>query len=65
MLKEAIKLCKDKFNERDTVKAPTIAEQVLYDYQNVDKNIYQELINLIYQNKDDIELFMGVIDNKL
>lgn len=52
LLKEAIKLCKDKFNERDTVKAPTIAERVLYDYQNVDKDIYQELINLIYQNKD-------------
>jgi len=47
ILKEAITFCKDRFNN-DTVKGTTICEQILYDYKNVDKEIYQELINLIY-----------------
>ena len=50
-LKEAITFCKDKFNN-DTVKGRTISEQILYDYENVNKEIYQELINLIYTNKN-------------
>ena len=47
ILKEAITFCKDKFNQ-DSVKGRTICEQILYDYENVNKEIYQELINLIY-----------------
>ena len=52
LLKEAIKPCKDKFNQYDTVLGTTICEQILYDYKNVDSEIYQELINLIYSNVD-------------
>ena len=51
ILKEAITFCKDRFNN-DTVKGRTISEQILYDYENVNKEIYQELINLIYTNKN-------------
>ena len=51
ILKEAIKFCKDRFNN-DSVKSLTICEQILYDYENVNKEIYQELINLIYTNKN-------------
>lgn len=51
ILKEAITFCKDRFNN-DAVKARTICEQILYDYENVNKEIYQELINLIYTNKN-------------
>jgi len=52
LLKEAIKQCKDKFNQYDTVKGITICEQILYDYKSVNPEIYQELINLIYSNSD-------------
>lgn len=51
ILKEAITFCKDRFNN-DSVKSLTICEQILYDYENVNKEIYQELINLIYTNKN-------------
>ena len=47
-----MKLCKDKFEQYDTVKATTICERILLDYKNVDEYIYKELINLIYSNKD-------------
>ena len=49
---QAIIPCKDKFNQYDTVKGITICEQILYDYKNVNSEVYQELINLIYLNKD-------------
>ena len=52
ILKEAITLCKDKFNQYDTVKGTTISEYILYYYKTVNPDIYQELINLIYSNTD-------------
>jgi len=52
ILKEAIKLCKDKFNQYDSVKGTTICEQILFDYKSVNPKVYQELINLIYSNTD-------------
>lgn len=52
MLKEAIKPCKDKFGERDTVQGVTICDSILIDYASVDKEIYNELVNLIYSNTD-------------
>lgn len=52
VLTEAIKKTKDKFNQYDTVKGLTICNQILFDYENIDKSIYQELINLIYSNID-------------
>lgn len=52
ILKEAIKPCKDKFKERDTVKGTAICERILLDYKTINQDIYQELINLIYSNKD-------------
>ncbi len=52
LLREAIRKCRDKFNQYDIVKGITICEQILYDYKNVNLEIYQELINLIYSNTD-------------
>ena len=52
ILKEANKPCKDKFKERDTVKGTAICERILLDYKDIYKDVYQELINLIYSNKD-------------
>ena len=50
ILKEAIKPCKDRFKNQ-TVRGLTICEQLLFDYKNVDKEVYQELINTIYSNE--------------
>ena len=49
LLKEAIKVTKNKWKE-DTVCGPTICDMLLVDFQNVDPDIYQELINTIYSN---------------
>jgi len=51
VLSEAIKVEKNKFGERDIVKGIAICEAILIDYQNVDPEIYQNLINTIYSNE--------------
>lgn len=51
LLNWAIKPVKDKFGERDLVNGLTICDFMLIDYDSVDKNIYQKLINLIYSNE--------------
>ena len=40
ILKEAITITRDKFDENDTVVAPTICYSILFDYEQVDKEIY-------------------------
>lgn len=59
ILEEAIKTCKDKFNQYDTVKGIAICEQILYDYKNVIPEVYQELIDLIYSNTDIARLVIN------
>lgn len=59
VLKEAIKLTKDKFGQRDLVKGLTISESILVDYPNVDSEIYQELVNLIYSNPQIARIVLG------
>lgn len=51
-LKEAIKVKRDRFDERDTMDGLTIAESMLVNYDNVDKNAYDKLIKSIYSNVD-------------
>ena len=51
LLSWAIKPIKDKYGERDLVNGLSICDSILIDYENVDKDIYQELINLIYSNE--------------
>lgn len=63
LLKEAIIPCKDKFNQYDTVKGITICEQILYDYKNINQEIYQKLINLIYSNKDIARIVINGASN--
>lgn len=50
LLEWAIKATKDKFGERDIVNGLAICDTILVDYKGIDKDIYQELINLIYSN---------------
>jgi len=52
ILKEAIEVRKDKFGERDLVKGLTICDCMLVDYKNVNQEIYNNLVNLIYSNTD-------------
>lgn len=51
VLREAIKLTKDKLGQRDLVKGMAICEAIIVDYENVDFEVYQELVNLIYSNE--------------
>jgi len=51
LLKWAIQVTKDKFGERDIVNGLAICDSMLVDYESVDMDIYQELINTIYSNK--------------
>lgn len=52
ILEEAIQVEKDKFGERDLVKGLTICDCMLTDYKEVNPEIYQKLVNLIYSNTD-------------
>ena len=51
LLSWSIKPTKDKFGERDIVNGLAICDSILVDYDGVDKDIYQELVNLIYSNE--------------
>ena len=51
LLNWSIKKTKDKFGERDLVNGLAICDSILVDYNGVDKDIYQELVNLIYSNE--------------
>ena len=63
VLRGAIQITKDKFGERDTVKGLSIAEFILLDYENVDSNIYQDLINTIYSNTDIARIVLNGASN--
>jgi len=51
LLKEAIKVIKSKWYT-DRICGTAIGDMMLLDFQNVDSDIYQELINTIYSNRD-------------
>lgn len=52
VLKEAIGITRDKFNERDTVIAPTICDSILFNHEEVDRDVYETLVKAIYSNRD-------------
>ena len=51
MLEWAIKPTKDVSGTRDIVNALTTCDFIITNYENVDPNIYQELINTIYSKE--------------
>ena len=63
LLRWAIKPTKDKFKERDLVNGLTISEFILIDYDNIDKEIYQNLVNLIYSNKQIARIVLNGYGN--
>ena len=63
ILKEAVKIKKDKFNEKDIVNGLTISYAMLIDYESVDKEAYNSLIDAIYSNKDIARIVMNGASN--
>lgn len=63
ILREAVEVKRDKFNERDIVKGLTISDSILCDYESVDLVAYNNLINSIYTNKDIARIVMGGATN--
>lgn len=63
VLREAIQVTKDKFGERDIVKGLSIAELILLDYDNIDLDIYNNLINTIYSNTDIARIVLNGASN--
>lgn len=63
ILKEAIQIEKDKFGERDLVKGLTICDCMLVDYKNVNQEIYQQLVNIIYLNTDIARIVLDGYSN--
>lgn len=52
ILREAVKIKRNKWDNGDTVKGVVISDVMLVDYENVDPVAYKELINSIYTNTD-------------
>ena len=63
VLREAVKVKKDKFNERDTVKGIAICDSMLLDYNSVDEVAYNDLINSIYTNTDVARIVINGASN--
>lgn len=51
LLSEAVSLAENKEGKKDKVKALTICDFILTNYDDVSKLAYQDLINLIYSNE--------------
>ena len=63
VLREAVQIKKDKFDERDIVKGLTISNAILIDYESVDEVAYNNLINSIYTNEDIARIVMDGASN--
>lgn len=63
LLKWAITKTRDKFDEKDFVNGLAICEGILLDYKSVDEDIYSELINLIYSNRDIARIVLDGASN--
>lgn len=63
ILRAAVKLKRDKFDERDLVKGLAISEAMLIDYEMVDEIAYNELIDSIYSNTDIARIVINGASN--
>lgn len=63
VLREAVKVKRDKFDENDIVKGLTICDSMLIDYNSVDEVAYNNLINSIYTNTDIARIVMDGASN--
>ena len=58
VLREAVQVKRDKFDEHDIVKGLTICDSMLIDYNSVDEVAYNNLINYVYTNTDIARIVM-------
>lgn len=63
VLREAVQVKRDKFDEHDIVKGLTICDSILIDYNSVDEVAYNNLINSIYTNTDIARIVMEGASN--
>lgn len=63
ILREAVKVIRDKFDENDIVKGITICNAMLIDFESVDEIAYNELIKTIYSNKDIARIVLDGASN--
>lgn len=63
VLREAVQVKRDKFDEHDIVKGLTICDSMLIDYNSVDEVAYNNLINSIYTNTDIARIVMNGASN--
>lgn len=59
VLREAVQVKRDKFDENVIVKGLTICDSMLIDYDSVDEVAYNNLINSIYINTDIARIVMN------
>ena len=63
VLREAVQVKRDKFDEHDIVKGLTICDSMLIDYNFVDEVTYNNLISSIYTNTDIARIVMDGASN--
>ena len=63
VLREAVKIKRNKWNDGDLVNGLTISDSMLIDYGDVDQVAYNELINSIYTNTDIARIVMDGASN--
>ncbi len=63
ILREAVKLKKNKWNNADLVTGVAICDAMLRDYQNVDEIAYNNLIKTIYTNTDIARIVINGASN--
>ncbi len=63
ILREAVKVIRNKWNNGDLVKGLTICEAMLIDYGNVDQIAYNQLIQAIYTNSDIARIVLDGASN--
>lgn len=63
ILREAVKIRRDKWNTGDIVNGLTIADSMLIDYTDLDQVAYDELIKSIYSNTDIARIVVGGASN--
>lgn len=63
VLREAVKIRRNKWNNGDLVNGLTISDAMLIDYRDVDQTAYSQLIRSIYTNTDIARLVMDGASN--
>lgn len=63
ILREAVQVKRDRFDENDIVRGLTICDSMLMNYDSVDKVAYKNLIDSIYTNTDIARTAMDVDSN--